>query len=35
MFSGKVLELGEKHGMATPINSKIYEKINKMERLIQ
>lgn len=31
LFSGMVLELGEKHGVPTPINRDIYEKIKEIE----
>ncbi|MCR3955650.1 MAG: 2-dehydropantoate 2-reductase [Gudongella sp.] len=31
LFSGMVLELGEKHGIPTPINREIYEKIKEIE----
>ncbi|MBI0579196.1 ketopantoate reductase family protein [Neobacillus cucumis] len=31
LFSGAVLELGQKHGVSTPVNKDLYEKIKKME----
>jgi 2-dehydropantoate 2-reductase len=31
LFAGTVLQLGEKHGIATPVNLELYEKIKSME----
>ncbi|MED3562095.1 ketopantoate reductase family protein, partial [Bacillus xiapuensis] len=31
LFSGAVLELGQRHGVPTPVNKKLYEKIKMME----
>jgi 2-dehydropantoate 2-reductase len=31
LFSGTVIKLGKKHGVPTPVNQRIYEKIRSME----
>ena len=31
MFAGKVVELGEKHGIATPVNKVLYRLLKAME----
>ena len=32
MFAGTVIPLGEKHGISTPVNRKLYEKILEIEK---
>jgi 2-dehydropantoate 2-reductase len=32
MFAGKVLELGKKHGISTPVNEKLFKMIKEFER---
>lgn len=34
LFSGAVIELGKKHGISTPVNHILYDKIKEMERSI-
>lgn len=35
LFAGTVLELGQKHGIATPVNQELYDRIKKIEQFFK